>query len=104
MPQNKMFVVGNRYRTSLYCTIMDSGSVEGLPLLNNLESPQFTDGWYMKDGSGVPALTTRIKFPTVNLPTSKEGSDITSNLTIHRVKFSTAAIGTYNLKVGKTRL
>ena len=34
------------------------------------------------------------------LPTTvKIKSDVTSNLTIHRVKLSTAAIGTYNLKI-----
>ena len=100
MPQNQMFVVVTD--TEQVCTLyyQDSGSTEGLPLSGIQMPPQFTDGWYMKDGKvvdGAP-FTTSIKFPTI-YPRGKESYDITSNLTIHRVKLSTAAIGTYNLKV-----
>ena len=43
-------------------------------------------------------FTTRITFPTI-YPRGKESYDITSNVTIHRVKLSTSAIGVYNLEI-----
>lgn len=102
MPRDKIFVVvQNGLSTRLYK--MDSGSIEGLPANESTvlsTVPEYTDG-YIRVGddivSGAP-FETRITFPTI-YARSKEGYDITSNLTIHRIKLSTAAIGAYNLEI-----
>jgi len=78
---------------------MDSGSVENLPASDPNKIPRFTDG-YTDTKDGVP-FDTIIQFPTIYVQSSgtTPKSDITANLTIHRVKLNTAAIGTYNLKI-----
>jgi hypothetical protein len=57
---------------------------------------RFTDG-YLEDIDGEP-YSTIVKFPRI-YPRSGENSDVMANTTIHRVKLSTANIGTYNLKI-----
>ena len=97
LPQDKMFVaVEIDGKCKLYK--QDSGSVDGLPAnANSLPAlPRYTDGW--KGNQNGYNFTTEIKFPTI-YPRAKEGYDITSNLTIHRVKLSTAALGAYRLTI-----
>ena len=78
---------------------MDSTSAENLPASNPNNIPKFTDG-YTDTKDGVP-FDTVIRFPTIYAQSKGTNpvSDITANLTIHRVKLSTAAIGTYNLRI-----
>ena len=77
---------------------MDSTSLSGIPAsANSIPSvPKFTDG-YTDTVDGTP-FKTEIVFPTI-YPRNGEVQDITSNTTIHRIKLSTAAIGTYNLEI-----
>ena len=105
MPRDKVFVVmQDGIYTKLYR--MQSNVIEGLPASssNGLDAvPHFTDG-YTIDSEGVytPGFEyeSKVVFPTI-YPRGKEAYDITSNVTIHRVKLSTSAIGTYNLKVDR---
>ena len=112
MPKNNIFMVvddldpvTNQSYLRLYK--MDSSSIEGLPadsssVSNNLV-PIYLDGYYYDDDGNVQGdpFETRIVFPTIYAQSKGANplSDVTANLTIHRVKMSTAAIGTYDLKI-----
>jgi len=90
---------------TLGCKIyrMDSNVIDYLPGPEDTVVPPFLDGYYY-DGDGEVQghkFLTRIVFPTI-YPQSggaNSKSDVTSNLTIHRVKLSTAFIGTYDLTI-----
>ena len=105
MPRDKVFIVmQDGIYTKLYR--MEGSVVEGLPASssNGLDAvPHFTDG-YTIDSEGVytPGFEyeSRIVFPTI-YPRGRESYDITSNVTIHRIKLSTAAVGAYNLKIDR---
>ena len=58
--------------------------------------PKFTDG-YTSNSDGVK-FTTNIVLPTIYAGDGKK-SDVTANLTIHRVKLSTSLIGAYRLEI-----
>ena len=95
MPQDKMFVIldnGNVYR-------MQSDVIENTDRPSLLGGvPRFKDGWTERNGTDGIGFITKITFPTI-YPRSKEVSDITSNLIIHRIKISTALVGTYMLRL-----
>ena len=102
MPKNFVFVVVVDRLNKCHLWRMDSNTITGLPAspasINKV--PVFLDGWYKDadgDYQGSP-FKTKIVFPTI-YPRRKVDYDITSNLTIHRVKLSTAYIGTYDLKI-----
>ena len=99
MPQDKLFIVVKLSQT-IQLWKMDSGVLEGLPATGNSLNliPKYKDGWTEVLPDGGYQYETRITFPTI-YPRGKESYDITSNVTIHRVKFSTAAIGAYNLEI-----
>ena len=82
---------------------MDSSSISGLPANANSINlvPNYTDGWD-DNGDGAP-FETRITFPTIYAQSrgQEPKSDVTANLTIHRLKLSTAFIGAYNLEIGR---
>ena len=82
---------------------MDSRSVTGTVINDNTIPviPSFKDGYtYDVDGNptGGTAFETRIVFPTI-YPRGNTSYDITANTTIHRIKLSTALIGTYELNI-----
>ena len=84
LPENKLFtIVGDETGCSLYS--MDFSA-----------PPKFRDGY--TDTEEGDQFETKITFPTI-YPRGKESYDIMSNLTVHRVKLSTADIGTYNLEI-----
>jgi hypothetical protein len=83
LPQDKVFVVA--VDSSQTCHLWRLGT--GAP---------YRDGWTNSE-DGVPYKTI-IKFPTI-YARSGDNSDVMANLTIHRVKLSTAAIGTYDLTI-----
>ena len=94
LPRDKMYVVlsdGTLYK-------MQANTIEGLPANSASLVPNFTDG-YTASADGVE-FETKITFPTIYART-KDLSDVTANLTIHRIKLSTAAIGAYNLKISR---
>jgi hypothetical protein len=99
LPEDKMFLVVADKNKKCYLWKMDSGSLAGLPANTPSSVPKFTDGWY-GDTDGLP-FKTEIQFPTIYAQTKGATplSDVTANLTIHRVKLSTAAIGTYDLTI-----
>ena len=96
LPENKVYVISVSGKScKLYR--MDGNS------LKNTESPtltggvpKFTDG-YTNTSNGVPFSTT-IVFPTI-YANSGDKSDVTANLTIHRVKLSTSLVGPYRLTI-----
>ena len=100
MPRDDVFtVVSDGSKTKLYR--MNSQVAQNTNLIN-ISVPQFTDGWsYDDDGNIVDGVDfdTLIKFPTIYGRTKGPNpvSDITANLTIHRLKMSTALIGVYNI-------
>ena len=103
LPRDKMFVVAVDTVGRSYLWKMDSGSVSGLPASSVSSVPVFLDGWE-RDSDGYATgskFKTEIKFPTIYAQSkgAQPVSDITANLTIHRVKLSTAAIGTYDLTI-----
>ena len=98
MPQDKMFVFVHSVQNGCDIYRMDGSSVEGLPANNVTTVPRFTDG-YTDTSDGVK-FDTIIKFPTIYAQ-SKDKMDVNANLTIHRVKLSTAAIGTYALTIDR---
>ena len=94
LPRDKMFVMlesGRLYR-------MQGETIEGLPVEGSILPPVYLDG-YTDRNTGVE-FETRIKFPTI-YPINGDKADITANTTIHRLKLSTAAIGTYNLTIDR---
>ena len=99
MPQDKMFVVVVDSLGQCYLWYQDSSSITGLPANNLSIVPKFTDGY--TDTTDGKQFKTKIKFPTIYAQSkgAQPVSDVTANLTIHRVKLSTAAIGTYDLKI-----
>ena len=62
-------------------------------------APNYMDG-YNADEEGV-AYESRITFPTI-YPRGETTSDVTANLTIHRIKMSTADIEAYKMSIGQT--
>ena len=107
MPQDKMFVVvyhliPGQSEGESYLYKMDSGTVEGLPASALSAVPVFLDGWTRDDDGNVDGkeFETRITFPTI-YGRSKDVTDVTANLTVHRVKLSTAAVGAYNLDINR---
>ena len=96
MPQDKMFVFVHSIQNGCDIYKMDGSSVEGLPASSASVVPKFTDGYTdTTDGAKFKSI---IKFPTIYAQ-SRDKMDVTANLTIHRVKLSTAAIGAYNLRI-----
>jgi len=99
LPSNYIFMFVKD--DTLGCRIyrMDSSVIEGLPANSTSLVPKFTDGYTDTEG-GAP-FESIIKFPTIYAQSkgSNPVSDTTANLTIHRVKLSTAAVGTYNLTI-----
>ena len=96
MPSDKMYVVAVDPSNRCYLWLMDSSVLEGLPATGLAAPPRYKDGYTnMEDGED---FDTVIKFPTI-YAASKDRSDVTANLTIHRVKMSTAAVGAYNLTI-----
>ena len=91
LPQDKMFVFVHTEEDKTDTYVMDSSSLDG-------SVPNFTDGY--TDNTDGASFETKIVFPTM-YPRGKESYDITSNVTIHRVKMSTAFIGTYNLTIDR---
>ena len=92
-------VVSGGSKTKLYK--MSSQVTQNTNLIN-LAVPQFTDGYYTDDEGNLvdgAEFDTLIKFPTIYGRTkgANPQSDITANLTIHRLKLSTALVGVYNI-------
>jgi hypothetical protein len=86
LPLDKMFVVTH--------------SDEGFKLLKL--DPKVTGNYYdeyNEDSSGV-SYESRITFPTI-YPRGESSSDYTSNVTVHRIKMSTANIGAYDLTINR---
>ena len=98
MPQDKVFVVAADASARCYLWRMSGDSVNGLPAsaASIASLPKFTDGW--RGDTPGNQFKTEIKFPTIYAQ-AKDRMDVTANLTIHRVKLSTAAIGTYDLTI-----
>ena len=96
LPTNKMFVVVVDEDKECHLWMQDSSSIDGLPANSVSVVPKFTDGY--TDTTDGDEFETKIVFPTI-YPRGKDSNDITANVTIHRVKLSTAAVGAYNLKV-----
>ena len=96
MPRDDVFtVVSDGSKTKLYR--MNSQVAQNTNLIN-LTVPQYTDGYYTDDDGNLvdgADFDTLIKFPTIYGRTkgTNPQSDITANLTIHRLKMSTALIG-----------
>ena len=103
MPRDHTFVFVNTDKgVQLYQ--MDSGDPEDYrPDPENLGNvPIYLDGYYY-DEDGVlhgDPYDTVIKFPKI-YPISGKKMDVTANLTIHRLKLSTAAIGAYDVLIQK---
>jgi hypothetical protein len=86
LPLDKMFVVTH--------------SDAGFKLLKL--DPKVTSNYhdeYNEDDSGV-SYESRITFPTI-YPRGESSSDYTSNVTVHRLKMSTANIGAYDLAINR---
>jgi len=95
MPRDRVYVVlesGKFYEINSSVIQNTNNPTLELPI------PKFTDGW-TDTSDGVP-YTTKITFPTI-YPRGKESYDVTANTTIHRVKLSTALIGTYDLTIDR---
>jgi hypothetical protein len=98
LPINQMFVVVvDEGECKLYN--QNSESLKGLPATTLVAPPKYTDGY--TDNADGNKFKTIIKFPTIYAQSGSATpkSDITANLTIHRVKLSTAVIGTYDLTI-----
>ena len=115
MPQDKIFAFVARGGPTDGCDLykMDSSVLEGLPASTSLVPPvpKYTDGYTITVDSVTNEevytkgadINTIIEFPTIYAQ-SKSGpvvSDVTANLTIHRVKLSTALVGSYNLTIDR---
>jgi hypothetical protein len=87
MPRDKMFVFVHKGSTGTDMYVMNTG---------NISDMNYTDG-HTDDADGVP-FTTRIKIPTI-YPLSKDKADVAANVTIHRIKLSTADIGAYDVRI-----
>ena len=101
MPQDKMFVVA---QDGVSCKLykMDGTSVSGTgsPGLQSVV-PAFRDGYTPRvDGSG-EEFETKIVFPIIYAQSKGTNpvTDVTANLTIHRIKMNTALVGAYNLTI-----
>jgi diaminopimelate epimerase len=86
LPRDKMFVVTH------------SSSGFKLLKLDPKVASNYKDE-YNSDEQGV-GYETRITFPTI-YPRGESSSDYTSNLTVHRLKMSTANIGAYDLTINR---
>jgi len=96
LPKDNMFVVIKRAE-QFFLYRMNSQSLNNVT--GNLPTaPEFTDGW--SENTLGNKFKTTITFPTI-YPLGRESYDITSNVTIHRVKLSTAMIGTYDLTIDR---
>ena len=109
MPEDKMYVFvvevtpNSTDNNKVHMYRMDSSTLSGLPAddssIDNV--PVFLDGYtYGPDGNvvGGEDYATRITFPTI-YTRGQDSMDINANLTIHRIKLSTSAIGNYNLEI-----
>ena len=84
LPQDKVFIVAVDESERCYLWRQDQSNT------------RFTDGWSGEtDGN---KYTSLIKFPTI-YARSGEAHDVMANLTIHRVKLSTANVGAYRLDI-----
>ena len=108
MPQDKIYVVVTTDDKKQVCSfyVMDSGSADGLPATSLGDAalvPRYLDGWYYDDNNKLQGAdyTTTIEFPTIFAMSKglNPKTDINANLTIHRVKLSTAAVGMYDVKI-----
>ena len=103
LPQDKMFVVVKPLFGECKLYKIDGSSVDNTVNPNPINIPTFRDGYTPRaEGSGDP-FTTKIVFPTIYAQSGslKIKTDVTANLTIHRVKLSTALIGTYDLTIDR---
>ena len=67
----------------------------------NPDESIYLDGYYMDQGKPVGSkYETRITFPAI-YPRNKDSSDVTANLTIHRLKLSTGLAGVYELDINR---
>ena len=112
MPADKMYVVVDTGRISeisgnpvTQLWVLDGSTLAGLPastspLIDTI--PNYLDGWYEDDDGEIKGIKyeTRIRFPTI-YARSNDNQDVNANLTVHRLKLSTSATGTYNLKVDR---
>jgi hypothetical protein len=101
LPQDKMFVVA---RDGVACKLYKmSGTSLGNTADPTLQGgvPTFRDGYTPRvEGSG-STFETKIVLPTIYAQSkgASPKTDVTANLTIHRVKLSTSLIGTYDLTI-----
>ena len=112
MPADKIYVVLDTgkvddvtglSKTELYK--MDGSTLAGLPAANTPlldNTPNYLDGWYEDDQGEIQGhkYETRIVIPTIYVRNG-DSHDVNANLTIHRVKLSTSATGTYQLNVDR---
>ena len=98
LPRDKMFVFLKDPGLGCKIYTMDATVMDNVPL-NNVQVPRFVDGYTTNTDAGIN-FDTIVEFPTI-YARSKTGSDITSNLTIHRVKLSTSLVGNYNLTIDR---
>lgn len=87
LPEDKMFIVTHSPENGFRLLKLDPKA-----------APKYLDG-YNESYEGVP-YETRIEFPTI-YPRGESSSDYTSNVTVHRIKMSTADIGTYNMTINR---
>lgn len=94
------YAVVNRENESQYIRL----KLDALPI----EGP-FEDYWYREEDSPgfEKSYTTRLDFPTVNVLKAEQNAyraDTTASLTIHRMNFNFADIGTYSFVIGREGL
>ena len=103
LPEDKMFVFINT-EDGVEMWSMDSETLKGVNG-NPMLVPVYLDGWYRDEDGELQGkeFTSTIKFPTIYAQSkgAQPVSDVTANLTIHRVKLSTALIGPYNLTIDR---
>ena len=87
LPQDKMFVVTHTEEDGFKLLRMDP------------QTPENYYDEYTDEIEGVP-YESRITFPTI-YPRGETTSDYTSNVTVHRIKMSTANIGAYDLTINR---
>ena len=100
LPEDKMFIFVDG-PDGVEMWVQDASSLNGTDNTFALP-PTYLDGWYV-DAQGKHGLSydTVIQFPTIYAQSKGQQpiSDITANLTIHRLKMSTALVGAYNLEI-----
>ena len=102
MPRNKMFVVVYIKQEADASYSWQLWSVDSAPPPDyDPDESVYLDGYYMDQGKPVGSkYETRITFPTI-YPRNKDSSDVTANLTIHRLKLSTGMAGVYELDISR---